>query len=114
MASNNYAAVIEDTAQAQKVLADLNDVAVQGQAFKVLEFNPDTDRFDISGGRESNFPTLDVVEESGTAIDGPTLLSKLADVAQAIDFGNGHVGLFYASDGLRYIAIPDGNKFPPT
>jgi hypothetical protein len=81
---------------------------VQGQAFKVLKFDPDTDRFDISGGRESNFPSLDYVEDVGTAIAGPTLSSKLGDAAQAIDFGNGHVGLCYESDGLRYMAIPDG------
>jgi hypothetical protein len=110
MGSNNYAEVITDTAQAQKVLADLNRLAVQGRAFKVLEFNPDTDRFAIYGGRESNFPTLDHVEQGGAAIEGPTLSSKLGDAAQAIDFGNGYVGLFYESDGLGYMAIPNGKS----
>jgi hypothetical protein len=71
MGSNNYAEVITDTAQAQKVLADLNRLAVQGRAFKVLEFNPDTDRFTISLGRESNFPSLQPVEEDGATLDGP-------------------------------------------
>lgn len=116
MASNNYAEVITDVVHAQKVLADLNQLAAQGQPFKVLKFNPDTDRFAIFGGRESNFPTFDVVEESGTAIEGPTLLSKLGKAAQAINFGNGHVGVFYESDGLCYMAIPNdkgaGNMEP--
>ena len=105
MGSNNYAEVITDSAQAQKVLADLKGLAAQGRAFKVLKFNPDTDRFTISLRRESNLPTLEDVELDGTAIDGPTLSSKLGDAARAIDFGNGYVGLFYESDGLGYMAI---------
>jgi len=113
MGSNNYAEVITDTAQAQKVLADLNRLAVQGRAFKVLEFNPDTDRFTISLGRESNFPSLEDVEAGGIAIDGPiakSMWSSHGDAAQAIDFGNGYVGLFYESDGLGYMAIPNGKS----
>jgi hypothetical protein len=113
MGSNNYAEVITDTAQAQKVLADLNRLAVQGRAFKVLEFNPDTDRFTISLGRESNFPSLEDVEAGGIAIDGPiakSMWSSHGDAAQAIDFVNGYVGLFYESDRLGYMAIPNGKS----
>jgi hypothetical protein len=29
---------------------------------------------------------------------------------KAIDFGNGYVGLFYESDGLGYMAIPNGKS----
>ena len=68
MEYNNYAEVITDSAQAQKVLADLKGLAAQGRAFKVLKFNPDTDRFtDLwpSDGSRIN-PTLEDVELDGT------------------------------------------------
>jgi hypothetical protein len=110
MASNNYAEVITDPIEAREVVADFKRLAAQGSTFTVLEFNPDTDRFEISLGRESNFPTLLDVEAGGVAIDGATLSSKLGDAAQAIDFGNGYVGLLYESDGLGYMAIPNGKS----
>jgi hypothetical protein len=114
MASNNYAEVITDPIEARQVVADFKRLAALGWTFKVLEFNPDTDRFAIYGGRESNFPTLLDVEAGGVAIDGATLSSKLGDAAQAIDFGNGYIGLFYESDGLGSMAIPNGKKLQPT
>jgi hypothetical protein len=66
MGSNNYSEVMTDMAKAQKVTADLNSLAAQGRTFTLLEFNPDKDRFAISCGRESNFPTLQDVEEGVT------------------------------------------------
>jgi hypothetical protein len=113
MGSNNYAEVITDTAQAHRVLADLNRLAALGRPFKVLEFNPEVDRFAISLGRESTFPSLEDVEASGIAIDGPiakSMWSSHGDAAQALDFGNGYVGLCYESDGLSYVAIANDDQ----
>ncbi len=53
MASNNYAEFIADAARARNVLVRLEDLAEGGRKFKMLEFNPDTDRYAIYGGRES-------------------------------------------------------------
>jgi hypothetical protein len=105
VASNNYAEVINDLGKSRRVLADFKRLATEGSTFRVFKFNPDTDRFAISGGRESNFPTLADIEQGGTAIDGATLLAKLGDATEAIDFGNGHFGVFYESDGLGHIVV---------
>lgn len=48
MASNNYAEVITDSTEAQRVLAELESMATQGASFRVMQFNPDVDRFAIS------------------------------------------------------------------
>jgi len=111
MGSNNYAEVITDPIKAREVLSQLEKLAGEGWAFKVLKFNPDTDRFAISLGRESNFPPLPVVEQYGTTLDGPVAKvrwSAHSGAVEAVSFGNGLVGLFYESDGLGYMAIPSG------
>jgi hypothetical protein len=69
MGSNNYAEVITDSTKPQQVVAGFESMAAQGSSFKVLQFNPELDRFNISCWRESNFPTLLDVEESGTTMD---------------------------------------------
>ena len=109
MGSNNYAEVITDPIESRRILADLERRAALGKTFKVLQFNPDVDRFPISLGRESNFPTLLDVEEGGATLDGPTvkaLWSGHNDAVEAVSFGNGIVGLFYQWDGLSYMVIP--------
>jgi hypothetical protein len=113
MASNNFAAIITDPIRAQQVLADFKRLADQGSTFKLLEFNPDVDRFPIFGGRESNFPCLQDVEEAGATVDAPTaqaLWSSHGDATEAVDFGNGFVGLFCEADGRGYMAIPNGKN----
>ena len=113
MASNNYATVINDLTKSRQIIADFKRLATQGSTFKLLEFNPDVDRFAIFGGRESNFPCLQDVEEGGATVDGPTaqaLWSSHGDAVEAVDFGNGHAGLFCESDGLGYMAIPYGKN----
>jgi hypothetical protein len=110
MGSNNYAEVITDLTKARVVLADFERLAVQGSTFTRLEFNADVDRFPIFGGRESNFPCLQDVEEGGAAVAGliaQALWSRHGDTVEAVDFGNGHVGLFYESDGLGHMVIPN-------
>jgi hypothetical protein len=111
MASNNYAEVITDSTEAQRVIAEFEGMAAQGCNFKVMQFNPDVDRFEVSCWRESNFPTLLDVEAGGTPMDGTaaaTLWNVNAETVEAVDFGNGYYGLFYESDGRCYIAIRDG------
>jgi hypothetical protein len=103
--------VITDPIKAREVLSQLEKLAGEGWAFKVLKFNPDTDRFEIFLGRESNFPPLPVVEQYGTTLDGPVAKvrwSAHSGAVEAVSFGNGLVGLFYESDGLGYMAIPSG------
>jgi hypothetical protein len=110
MASNNYAEVIKDSTKAQQVVAKFESMAEQGYSFKVLQFNPELDRFAIYGGRESNFPTLPDVEVSGTTMDGAVvaaLWKSNARTVQAIDFGNSYRGLYYESHDRSYIAIRD-------
>jgi len=110
MASNNYAEVITDSTEAQRVLEEFESMAVRGCSFKVRQFNPDVDRFEVACWRESNFPTLVDVEAGGTTMDGAAataLWNANADTLRSIDFGNGHLGLYYESEGRCYIAIPD-------
>jgi len=102
MGSNNYAEVISDPTKARQVLAEFEGLAARGGSFKVLGFNPDVDRFAISLGRESNFPTLPDVEEGGATMDGAAVSAVWnanADTVQAVNFGNGHSGLYYESGG---------------
>jgi len=75
MASNNYAEVITDSTKAQQVVAEFESMAEQGYSFKVLQFNPELDRFEVSCWRQSNFPTLLDVEASGTAMDGAAMVA---------------------------------------
>ena len=91
MASNNYAEVITDTVQAQKVLAMFERIVTLGRTFKVLKFNPDTDRFAISCGRESNLPSHPDVEDGGATLAPETAraLWKKRDTVEAVSFGNG-------------------------
>jgi hypothetical protein len=113
MGSNNYAEVITDPIKARQVLANLKRLATLGETFKVLQFNPEVDRFPISLGRESNFPTLLDVEEGGATLDGPKvkgLWSGHNGAVEAVSFGNTYVGVFYQSDGLSYMAIPAGKS----
>ncbi len=108
MASNNYALIISDPTKARWVLTDLNRMASRGGAFKVLKFNPASDRFPISCGRESNLPPLLYVEEDGTTVDGAIVQAQWSsgNTVEAIDFGNGVFGFFCESAGLGYMAIP--------
>jgi hypothetical protein len=72
MASNNYAEEITDRIKAEQVLATFERLATMGRTFKALEFNPDTDRFAISCGRESNLSPYPEVEDCGETRDGQT------------------------------------------
>lgn len=110
MASNNYAEVITDSTEAQQVVAKFESMAEQGYSFKVLHFNPELDRFNVSCWRESNFPTLLDVEASGTTMDGAAvaaLWKSNGHTVQAINFGNTYRGLYYESHDRSYIAIRD-------
>jgi hypothetical protein len=112
MASNNYAEVITDSTEAQQVVAKFESMAEQGYSFKVLQFNPELDRFNDSCWRESNYPTLLDVEASGTTMDGATVVvlwKSNARTVQAIDFGNTYFGLYYESLDRSYIAIRDAD-----
>ena len=112
MASNNYAEVITDSTEAQQVVAKFESMAEQGYSFKVLQFNPELDRFNVSCWRESNYPTLLDVEASGTTMDGATVVvlwKSNARTVQAIDFGNTYRGLYYESHDRSYIAIRDAD-----
>lgn len=109
MPSNNYAEVITDSTEAQRVLADLESMATQGSSFKVMKFNPDVDQF-VSCAGVSNYPTLIDVEACGTTMDcsaALTLWHENSDTLASINFGNGYFGLYYESGGRSYIAIPD-------
>ena len=111
MASNNYAEVITDSTEAQQVVAKFESMAEQGYSFKVLQFNPELDRFKVYGG-DSNYPTLDDVEASGTTMDGAAvaaLWKSNARTVQAINFGNTYRGLYYESHDRSYIAIRDAD-----
>ena len=110
MASNNYAEVITDSTEAQQVVAKFESMAEQGYSFKVLQFNPELDRFNDSCWRESNYPTLLDVEASGTTMDGAAVMAlwkSNACTVQAINFGNTYRGLYYESHDRSYIAIRD-------
>lgn len=107
MASNNYAEVITDSTEAQQVVAKFESMAEQGYSFKVLQFNPELDRFKVYGGY-SNYPALDDVEASGTTMDGAAVVALWktnAGTVQAINFGNTYRGLYYESHDRSYIAI---------
>jgi hypothetical protein len=108
MASNNYAEVVTDTNAAQPIIDKFESMATQNCTFKVLQFNPQVDRFAISCLRESNFPTLPDVEEGGATMDGAAVSAVWnanADTVQAVNFGNGHSGLYYESGGRGYMVI---------
>ena len=108
MASNNYAEVITDSTKAQQVVAEFESMAEQGYSFKVLQFNPELDQFNIYGRRVSNYPTLLHVEASGTTMDGAAVMAlwkSNAHTVQAINFGNTYRGLYYESHNKSYIAI---------
>jgi hypothetical protein len=110
MASNNYAEVITDSTEAQQVVAKFESMAEQGYSFKVLQFNPELDRFKVSCCRESNVPTLLDVEAGGTTMDGTAVVAlwkSNARTVQAINFGNAYRGLYYESHDRSYIAIRD-------
>ncbi|HXJ88744.1 MAG TPA: hypothetical protein VMS18_18130 [Candidatus Binatia bacterium] len=109
MASNNYAQQITDSPEAKRVQAELESMAAKGSNFKVMQFNPDVDRFEVACWRESNFPTLVDVEACGNTTDAATaaaLWKANAETLRSIDYGNGFIGLYYESEGRSYIAIP--------
>ena len=108
MASNNYAEEITDRIKAEQVLVMFDRLALVGRTFKVLEFNPDTDRFAISCGRESNLPPYPEVEDFGETRDGQTAKAmwRSRDGVQAVSFGNGLVGLICECDGRHWMLIP--------
>ena len=110
MASNNYAEGITDRIKAEQVLAMFERLATMGRTFKVLEFNPDTDRFGISCGRESNLPPYPEVEDCRQTRDGQTAKAmwRSRDDVQAVSFGNGLVGLICKCDGQYWMVIPAG------
>lgn len=101
MVSNNYAEEITDGIEAEQVLATFERLATVGRPFKALEFNPDTDRFAISLGRESNLPPYPEVEHCGETLDSQTAKSiwSSRDALQAVSFGNGLLGLICQRDG---------------
>jgi len=114
MPSNNYADVITDSTEAQRVLAELESMATQGCSFLVREFNPKVDRFEVACWRESNYPTLLDVEAGGKPMDAAavTALWKAnAATLESINYGNGSFGLFYESEGRCYIAVPDPEQW---
>ena len=114
MPSNNYAEVITDSAEAQRVLAELESMAAQGSSFIVMQFNPDVDRFEISCWRESNYLTLIDVEARGAKMGGAAvaaLWNANAATLKSINFGNGHLGLYYESEGRCHIAVPDREQW---
>jgi hypothetical protein len=114
MPSNNYAEVITDSAEARRVLAELESMAAQGSSFIVRQFNPEVDQFEISCWRVSNYPTLIDVEVGGKAMDGAAataLWNANADTLKSINFGNGHFGLFSESEGRCYVAVPDREQW---
>ena len=108
MASNNYAEEITDRIKAEHVLAMFKGLALLGRTFKALEFSPDTDRFAISCGRESNLPAYPEVEDCGETRDGQTAKAmwRNPDEVQAVSFGNGLVGLICKCDGRHWMLIP--------
>src|SRR5579859_1697187 len=108
MASNNYAEVITNAVEAEQVVAMFERLVAQGLPFKALEFNPDTDRFAISCGRESNLPPYPEVEECGETRDGQTAAAmwRSRDAGQAVSFGNGLLGLICECDGRYWMLIP--------
>ena len=110
MASNNYAEEITDRIDAEQVLAKFERLATVGRPFKALEFNPDTDRFAISLGRESNLPPYPEVEHCGETLDSQTAKSMWSsrDAVQPVSFGNGLVGLICECDGRHSMVIPAG------
>jgi hypothetical protein len=62
-----------------------------------LKFNPEVDRFPISLGRESNFPTLLDIEAVGTIMEGAVagaLWNTNRGTLKAVNFGNGYFGPF--------------------
>jgi hypothetical protein len=107
MASNNYAEEITDRMKAEQVLETFERLATMGRTFKVLEFNPDADRFAISGGRESNLPPYPEVEDCGDTRDGQTAKAmwRSRDGVQAVSFGNGLAGLICKCDGRHWMLI---------
>lgn len=113
IASNNYAELITNRSEAQRIVAHFESVAARGCSFIVMEFNPAVDRFPISCGRESNFPTLPDVEVGGLVVKGTaiTLLwSSNRHTIEAVNFGNGYFGLYYEAEDRSYIAISDGDQ----
>jgi hypothetical protein len=109
MGSNDYTEVITDPIKTRQVLAAFERLVILGGTFKVLEFNPDTDRFAISCGRESNFPPFQDVECGGSIIDGRSVrkLWSNLQLADAVSFGNGLVGLLCESDRRSYMVVRD-------
>jgi hypothetical protein len=108
VASNNYAEEITDRIEAKKALEKFERLAAEGRTFKALEFNPDTDRFAISCGRESNLPPYPEVEDCGQTRDGQTAKAmwRSRDDVKAVSFGNGLVGLFCKCDERYWMLIP--------
>ena len=93
MGPNNYAEVITDRIEAERVLAMFECLAGQERTFKVLQFNRHTHRFAISCGRESNLPPYPEVEHFGEILVGKTAKAMWRNrvAVQAVTFGNGLV-----------------------
>ena len=108
MASNNYAQEITDRIEAEQGLATFERLAAQGRMFKALEFNPHTDRFAISLGRELNLPPFPEIEHRGETLDGQTAKAMWSRryAVQAVSFGNGLLGLLCERDGRYWMLIP--------
>jgi len=107
MASNNYAEEIADRIKADQVLAMFERLVALGRPFKALEFNPDTDRFAISCGRESNLPPFPEVEQCGETRDCQTATAmwRSRDAVRAVYFGNGLFGLICECEGRHWMLI---------
>ena len=108
MASNNYAQEITDRIEAEQVLATFEQLAAQGRTFKALEFDPHTDRFAISLGRESKLPPFPEVEGCGEIRDSEAAKAIWSggDTVQPVSFGNGLLGLLCKCDGRHWMLIP--------
>ena len=115
MLSNNYAMPISGESERQEVLSFFESHQQQGKKFCVLPFNAKTDRFEDSIG-SSNFPTFLDVENSPLGFI--TTTPKWEDVngcvgIEAIDFGNGNLGVHFMTGGVDFMVIREDAVITP-
>ena len=110
MASNNYAEIVTSSSDEHRILANFENMAARGCSFRVMRFNPQVDRFELSCWRVSNFPALPDVEAGGATISGcaaSMLWKSSVGTLEAINFGNGYFGVFFLLGDWHFIAIPE-------